>query len=271
MIRSVGIIGFGFVGGAVSAFSAIKQVNIYDINRREYNSPEDRKAAYSSDVVFINVPTDLINGRLDTSIVMSCVQDYIDCRDRKDNTVVIKSTIPVGLCNIIKNKFDLNNIVFNPEFLTQRTALADFISQKEVYLSGAPEHTSHIKRLYKEFFNYHQNFDVIFFETKNHEQVELLKLARNSYYALKVSFCNNIYNLCQKNDIDYESFRNCFSNGEWVINQHTYVPGPDGKLGFGGKCLPKDVTELLNFASQSGVEFKMLEETIKFNEKQRTR
>jgi UDP-glucose 6-dehydrogenase len=96
-------------------------------------------------------------------------------------------------------------------------------------------------------------------------------LARNSYYALKVSFCNNIYNLCQKNNIEYESFRNYFSNGEWVIDQHTYVPGPDGKLGFGGKCLPKDVTELLNFASQNGVEFKILEETMKFNETQRTR
>jgi UDP-glucose 6-dehydrogenase len=148
MIKSVGIVGFGFVGGAVSAFDAIKQVNIYDINHTEYNSPQDKFQAYNSDVIFISVPTDLIDGRLDTSIVMSCMQDYIDCRIRQNNTVVIKSTIPVGLCTAIKNKFDLNNVVFNPEFLTQRTALADFISQKEVYLSGSPNHTSQIKRFF---------------------------------------------------------------------------------------------------------------------------
>ena len=126
MIKTVGIIGFGFVGGAVGSLAAIKQINIYDVNRSRYNSEDMRSEAYNSDVVFINVPTNLIKGRLNTSIIASCMEDYIKCRRRTDNTIVIKSTIPVGLCATLKNQFDLNNIVFNPEFLTQRTALQDF-------------------------------------------------------------------------------------------------------------------------------------------------
>ena len=268
-IETIGIIGFGFVGAAVNALACIKPTNIYDINNKQYNSQQYKRDAYNSDIVFISVPTDLVNNRIDTSIVITCIKDYIDVRERQDNIIVIKSTLPVGVCNNIKNEFDLNNIVFNPEFLSQRTALEDFITQQEVYLAGPREHTFKLMELYIDFFNHHRTYNTVFVETEHYEQIELLKLTRNAYYALKVSFCNNIYNLCEKNGIIYESLRKYFSNGEWVESQHTHVPGPDGKLGYGGKCLPKDTVELLNFAQQSGVEFSLLEEAVKFNEKQR--
>ena len=269
MIDSIGIVGYGFVGSAIGAFSSIKEVNIYDINKKDHNSRTAKFNAYNSSVIFISVPTNPLDGRLDTSIVEACLKDYKRLNERPHTTLVIKSTLPVGFCDEMATNLELSNLVFNPEFLTQRTAHEDFIGQKEVYLAGAPLHTAILKKLYQEFFDHCGHKDVQFFETPFYSYVELLKLVRNSFYALKVSFCNNIYNLCGILKVDYNIFRTYFTHGEWVEEQHTQVPGPDGKCGYGGACLPKDTLELLNFARHHNINFKMLEEAIYFNQTQR--
>ena len=109
------------------------------------------------------------------------------------------------------------------------------------------------------------------FETEHWEEIELLKLSRNSFYGLKVSYCNHLYNLCESIGVDYSIFREHFSRGEWVGPQHTVVPGPDGKFGYGGKCLPKDSIELLNSCKKQGIMFEMLEKSIDFNALQRSK
>ena len=266
---TIGLIGYGFVGKAVGQLKDIFETYIYDLANTEYKSLKHMKNAYNADVVFVNVPTDLKEGRLDVSIIESCIQDFTEENQNSDSVIVIKSTVPAGTCEILSQRYRLNNIVFNPEFLSQRTAMEDFISQKELYLAGKKENTLKIKRLYKTFFDYKENHDVEIFETQNWSEVELLKLARNAFYGLKVSYCNYLYNLCEKENIDYDSFREHFARAEWVGEQHTMVPGPDGKFGYGGKCLPKDSTELLNFCKKNGILFEMLDKSIEFNKKQR--
>ena len=267
-INNIGIIGHGFVGKAVNQFNAVYDTNIYDLHNPIYNSDKHKENAYNSDIVFINVPTDLQDNRLDTTIVENCIRTYSEIGN-KNNIIVIKSTIPVGTCSELSKKYDLNNIVFNPEFLTQRTALADFINEKELYLAGDKKYTQNVKKAYEKFFNFHNNLDVEIIETPIWEEVELLKLARNTFYSMKVGYCNHLYNLCEKLNISYEKFRLHFSRGEWVGAQHTMVPGPDGKLGYGGKCLPKDSIELLNYFKKQDIMFEMLEKSIDFNKKQR--
>jgi len=270
---NVGIIGHGFVGKAIATVDCIANINIYDIAQEEYNSRESKIKAYTSDIVFISVPTDLNrNNRLDISILYECMSDYKNIASKSclnNNTIVIKSTVPIGTCEELQETFNLNNIIFNPEFLTQRTAKQDFIHQKEIYLAGNKEHTSRAVLLYQDFFNYHDNKDYVFFEALNHKEFELLKLARNTFYGMKVSYCNYLYNLCKTIDVNYDSFRENFAHNEWVGSQHTYVPGPDDKLGYGGACLPKDSVELLNFFKKQGIIFDMLENSIDFNIKQR--
>lgn len=264
----IGIVGYGFVGKAVGQFKDVFPTYIYDPYNLDYKSSKHAKSAYNADIVFISVPTDLSDGRLDISILESCIQDFKDLNETKSSTLVIKSTIPVDTCNYLSNKFDINNIVFNPEFLTQRTAMEDFINQEEVYLAGLRDHTIKVSKAYEIFFDHHGNNTKIF-QTENYKEIELLKLARNTFYSVKISYCNNLYNLCKKQNIDYSSFRKHFARAEWVGDQHTHVPGPDGKFGYGGKCLPKDSTELLNFCRKNDIMFNMLEESIKFNTQQR--
>ena len=271
MKTAVGIIGYGFVGRAVGTFENIVEVNVYDVALEEFNSTESKKKAYNSDIIFVNVPTDLNSDeRLDASIIYECMRDY-KLENTKWNTIVIKSTIPVGFCDELKSFFGLDNIVFNPEFLTQRTAIQDFMFQKEIYLAGNWRHTSRVKSLYREYFDFYKNKEYQFFETQDYKEYELLKLSRNTFYGIKVSYCNYIYNLCEKLDIDYDSFKEHFARGEWVGKQHTMVPGPDGKFGYGGKCLSKDSIELLNYSKKQGIMFDMLKESINFNIHQRNK
>ena len=269
-MNNIGIIGFGFVGKAVNQIDAVCEVNIYDLHN-DYNTLEHKRKAYNSDIIFINVPTNLKDGRLDISIIEDCIHEYKNYNLRLDPTLVIKSTIPVGTCRELSQRFNLTNIVFNPEFLSQRTAMQDFINEQELYLAGPKAHTTKIKHLYEEFFGYHENYDVEIFETENWEEIELLKLARNTYYGLKVSYCNYLYNLCETVGIDYNTFRSHFARNKWVGNQHTFVPGPDNKFGYGGKCLSKDSIELLNFFKKQDIIINMLEESIDSNKKQRNK
>jgi len=269
-MNDVGIVGFGFVGKAVSQLSVVANLQIYDPNNQNYNSTDHIVKTYNCDIIFVNVPTDLQNGTLNTSILEECLVRYKELNNHS-STIVIKSTIPVGTCDMLSKKYNLDNIVFNPEFLTERTAMQDFVNETELYLSGPKEHTQKVKELYSKFYNHHNNKNIQFFETEKWEEIELLKLARNTFYSLKVSYCNHIFNLCEKKDIDYSNFRKHFARAEWVGEQHTMVPGPDGKFGYGGKCLPKDSTELLNFSKKQDIMFEMLEKSIEFNNTQRSK
>ena len=267
----IGIIGFGFVGKAVGQLKSVGNVQIYDPNIQEHSSTKNKNQAYNSDFIFIGVPTNLKNGNLDTSILETCFVTYKEFNVNDDSTIIVKSTIPVGTCRVLSEKYNLNNIVFNPEFLTERTAMQDFINESELYLAGSKQHTSKVKKMYEKFYDYHKNYSLEFFETENWEEVELLKLARNTFYGMKVSYCNHLYNLCESVGVDYSHFREHFARGEWVGQQHTMVPGPDGKFGYGGKCLPKDSIELLNFCKKQDIMFEMLQRSIEFNAVQRSK
>lgn len=270
-IETVGIIGYGFVGKAVGQLSAIRDLAIYDLNNDKYKSVEQKIKAYNADIIFINVPTNLKDGRLDTSILKECLFAYLAHNVERKSTVIIKSTVPVGTCRDMSKKLHIDEIVFNPEFLTERTAMEDFINEKELYLAGPNKHTERVKKLYSQFYEYHKNHSLEIFQTEKWEEIELLKLARNTFYSLKVSYCNYLYNFCEVNGVDYSHFREHFSRGEWVGQQHTFVPGPDGKFGYGGKCLPKDSTELLNSFKKKDIMFEMLEKSIDFNASQRSK
>jgi UDPglucose 6-dehydrogenase len=267
--KQIGIIGYGFVGQAAAQLKDVFPTNVYDPHNPEYKSLKHRESAYNADVIFINVPTDLKDGRLDISIIESCIQDFKKENRNNNSVIVIKSTVPAGTCIKLSSYYKLDNLVFNPEFLSQRTAMEDFVNQKELYLAGQKENTLKVKKIYEQFFDYHENYDVEIFETKNWSEIELLKLARNAFYGLKVSYCNYLYNLCEKIDVKYSTFREHFMRAEWVGQQHTMVPGPDEKYGFGGKCLPKDSIELLNFYKKNDIIFEMLKNSIDFNKVQR--
>ena len=139
-----------------------------------------------------------------------------------------------------------------PEMLTERTAYEDFCSQPMIY-------TGEIALLSKIFK------DKIYIEMSNIE-AEISKYAHNVFGALKVTYFNGIYEYCQKLGIDYENVHKGVLLSGYINKPHTDVPGPDGKLGYGGKCFPKDVNAFIESLKGSELQ-KLLEIVPVLNEK----
>lgn len=258
----IGIAGFGFVGKAVGNFAVIGTVEVYDPYIEEYK--DNIEKTMQQDYVFVCVPTNTTeDGQLDISIVRKVARLWRSY-SKPSSILIIKSTVPVGTTIMLQKELGTNRIVFNPEFLTERTANINFMTADEVILGGDPACCREVKMLYQRLLG-----DRIRYTMPDATTAELIKLARNSLYAVKVEFMNEIRDLCDAAGIDYGRFREAFvhnGNNAWVADQHTYVPGPDGHRGFGGKCFPKDTKGLLAVFRILGCDAPVLASTIDTNE-----
>ena len=99
------------------------------------------------------------------------------------------------------------------------------------------------------------------------KEAEMIKMFKNCFLSTKVSFCNEIYQFCQIKGINYENVRKLSANDDRIHHSHTYVPGPDGKKGFGGTCFPKDINSLRYEMKKTGMEPYVINSIIERNEK----
>lgn len=141
----------------------------------------------------------------------------------------IRTTILPGTSKALSDETG-RTVYHMPEFLTERTYLEDFKWQPMVF-TGAPEHIELLKKL----FPGKKHIDM------SSEEAEMVKYAHNVFGALKVTYFNCIYDLCQKRGLDYGKVREGVLGSTYINATHTQVPGPDAKRGMGGKCFPKDV------------------------------
>ena len=264
-LHNIGIIGRGFVGSAVGAgmsdstgFSS--KIRVYDKDEsKSTHSLED--VVNKSSIVFISVPTPTTkSGIIDLSIVESLFESISKMSSNNDCVFLLRSTVVPGTTETLANKFPKLNIVFNPEFLTERSAFFDFINQSRVILGGKKEHTEKVKNLYKVRFGSH--LPVI--ET-SYETAELIKYMNNLFFATKVSFLNEMYEVASKMDIDWETAVEGFVLDGRIGHSHLSVPGPDGKFGFGGSCFPKDIQAFIDFSKSLGLNPSVLEGAWKTN------
>ena len=238
----VGIIGNGFVGEAQAfAFSSIADVYIFDINPlKSVNLLED---IHNCDYVFICVPTPMLK---DGSQDISYVEDVFKSTTSKP-IYILKSTVIPGTTENLNKKYPNLKIVFSPEFLTERTAKLDMLTQARIIIGGNNQHTSEVKKLFlKRFKNKH----IIETDSKT---AELVKYMNNTFFATKVSIMNEFKLLCDRIGANWDDALNGFASDGRVGDSHLNVPGHDGKLGYGGTCFPKDVKALLSYSKSLGV------------------
>lgn len=250
----VGIIGQGFVGTALKeAFSPHYEVLTYDKFRDDLSTrPNITAISYECSIIFICVPTPMSSdGSCDTSIVED-VCDLIDFGigatyppDVDEKIVVIKSTVPPMTTkkqnNSIKSPIE---IVFNPEFLVERTAVEDFKNTKRVVLGGSAKATSVLKQFYLKVFP-----EAEIFET-DPTTAEFVKYITNCFLAVKVSLANEFALLCESCGIEYDKVIEYATYDERLGKSHWSVgsSSPDRKLGFGGSCFPKDLNAIIAVA-----------------------
>jgi len=264
----IGIVGNGFVGSSVAfGFSpqtgCDAEVKIYDKDESKsthtlYDTIND------SDYIFLSVPTPSNqDGSISLDIIDKVFEDIDNVLDyKKDNqpVILLRSTVTPGTTKKIQCKYPKMGIVFNPEFLTERSAKFDFINQSRFIVGGSWGDTQRVKHLYQ--WRFGKSIPVI---TTNYETAELIKYMNNCFFATKVSFLNEMYQIAEKCGANWEEAIEGFVRDGRIGHSHMNVPGPDGKLGFGGSCFPKDIQAMINFSESLGISSDVLKGTWKKN------
>ena len=266
-MSKIGIIGNGFVGSAIlhGFILHVDDIMIYDKNpKRSTHSMND--LVRESDVIFICVPTPMFeSGECDLSIVESVVGELSQYREIKRKVVVIKSTVVPGTVESLASKYPKMNFVFNPEFLTERKARLDFINTSRIVLgSNKPLASDIVEDIYRQRFPYTPIIKTDF------GTAQLIKYMANCFFATKVSFMNEMYQICDAIDGDWKKAMEGFITDGRIGNSHIDVPGHDGDLGFGGKCFPKDLNALIRKAESLGLDPSVMKGAWEKNREVRT-
>jgi UDPglucose 6-dehydrogenase len=267
MKTNIGIIGQGFVGNAV--YQGLKEtfnVLTYDKFIDEKSNSHLGEIVQKCDVIFVCVPTpmDMSTGECYTGIVESVVNDVdiLAARFDKFPTLVLKSTVPPGTVDYI-NQYIASNcrMVFNPEFLTEANAVNDFLNQNRIIIGG--KNTEAVVDVFKQAF---PNTDI---RVTDASTAEMVKYTTNCFLSTKVSFANEMYDICQGLHIPYDEMVDLAKLDTRLGNSHWMVPGPDGDRGYGGHCFPKDMTALRYVASQIPVKTTTLDGAAQTNNRVR--
>ena len=237
----IGIIGQGYVGTALKEgfqdFYQVETFDKYDIAKS--TQPNISDVVGLSDVLFVCVPTPMKNdGTCYTGIVEEVIREIN--QEANGQIVVIKSTIPPGTTDRLNEEYVHTTTIFNPEFLTEANFIQDFKNQNRIILGGDRKGTNKVRQIYSRIF---PNATIVKTGAKH---AEMVKYFTNCFLATKVSFANEMYNICKQLDIDYDKVVEYAIYDERLGKSHWAVPGPDGDFGFGGHCFPKDLSAIIN-------------------------
>ena len=253
----IGIVGQGYVGTAIKeVFSKHYEVDTFDLDESKRDVDYIEDIIDRNDIIFVCVPTPMKkDGSCDTSIVEGVVGELNALaltRQCSDRIIVIKSTIPPGTTERLDKECEFISIIFNPEFLTEANYLEDFKNQNRIILGGKRPATTKVKQVYSKVL---PKTKVI---KTGSTHAEMVKYFTNTFLATKVSFANEMYQICGRLGIDYDKVVEYATYDERLGKSHWVVPGPDGHYGFGGSCFPKDINALI----QLGLELDMTPEVL---------
>ncbi len=219
-----------------------------------------------ADVIFLALPTPPgADGTADLSAIIKVARNLSVLINRY-TVIVDKSTVPVGTAEQVSEVLgthldsELFEVVSNPEFLKEGTAVADFMKPDRIVIGAESERARSIMtELYQPFVR--QGNPIIQMDLRS---AEMTKYAANSYLATRISFMNEIANLCERAGANVDHVRKGMGSDARIGNRFLF-PG----IGYGGSCFPKDVQALVRTAEEYDYEFSILKSVIGVNEKQR--
>ena len=267
-MNKIGVVGNGYVGGALAhGFSPAStgkcEVKVYDVLPERSLDTLD-ETVNGSDYIFVSVPTPMNkNGSISLKYIDEVFKNINGINRRSDNIIILKSTVVPGTTEKLQEKYPSLNIVFNPEFLTEKSARLDFINQDRVVLGGDKINTSKVAELFNERFKYCHIIQT------DYNTAEIINYFSNIFFAVKVSYANEMKLLCDAVGANWDTALEGFVADGRIGDSHLNVPGPDGKNGFGGSCFPKDINALMSLAKDVGVDVNTIKGAWKTNLKVR--
>lgn len=258
---NIGIIGQGFVGSAIKE-GLKKQYEIltYDIDNYKCNSSH-KNVCLNSEILFVCLPTPMrVDGSCDTRILESAIDEIYSecCKIGNFPTLILKSTIPPGTTKRIDKKYKDMTVLFSPEFLTEANSFEDFKNQSRIII-GVPNYNNtrvslegeKVKKMFRKVFK-EENTKI---QIASSDEAEMCKYFINCFLATKVIFANQMYDMCNSFDLDYDIVKFLALLDPRIGKSHMMVPGPDGDRGFGGHCLPKDLSAMIKFGTDNDVPY----------------
>jgi UDPglucose 6-dehydrogenase len=247
------VVGGGVVGTAIRKLCGPETV-IYDV-RPEPGYTQNKDEVNACDVAFIAVPTPMADdGSCNTAIVEEVVS-WVTCP-----LIIIRSTVAPGTTDRLAARYR-KNLVFQPEYLGETPAhvFGNMAEREFIVLGGPPELTSRAADFYKHYYNSYVRF--YFCDAKT---AEVAKYMENAFYAVKVTFVNEFYEIARAHGVNFDILREVWLADTRISRDHTFVY-PFAR-GFSGKCLPKDCRAIIQSSIQHGYTPKFLQACLAANE-----
>ena len=247
----IAIAGYGFVGKAYyEVFKNYHKLEIVDpaYKEKKISEIDSLKAV----ICCVGTP-EYKDGSCDGTSVFQVLEDTPD-----SIPVLIKSTISIDIWNQIQERYPNKKVAFSPEFLRAATAAEDLSNSSMFILSG--NGVDFWRKFYKKRFT---KAKIHLYST---EEAILIKYFRNSYLATKVSFFNQVYDLCEKYDVNFDCVRQGVCDDTRIGHSHSFVDSDFGR-GWNGFCFPKDTAALIKIAKNKKVDLSLIQEAVDYNRK----
>lgn len=237
----VGIIGMGMVGGAVAA-ATTKNCVLATYDKYKPNLSANTNSIFQSDIIFVCVPTPTNQGVQDIAeLITVCLQLS---QVGFNGVVAVKSTVLPGTMGLLQKRFTDLRLVHNPEFLSEKTAHADFKNQKDVLVSGNMKDAAAVTD-----YCFTVGINANIWYNADFTVTEAAKYIHNCSLPVILSLLNEMYDVFGDEVYkDAIEMAHLFGN----VPRHHKVPGPDGLRGWGGMCFPKDTIAFYIWARSKG-------------------
>lgn len=247
----IAIAGYGFVGKAY--YEVFKNYHRLEIIDPAYNTKKIEQVNDLEAVVCCVGTPQSADGTCDGTYIFQ-VLDATPAHV----PVMIKSTISIDIWKQIQNKYSNRKVAFSPEFLKAATAIDDLANSNMFIISG--NGVDYWRKFYK------KRFPKAKIHLYSAEEAILIKYFRNSFLATKVSFFNQVYDLCETYGIDYDCVRQGVCDDTRIGHSHSFVDNTFSR-GWGGLCFPKDTAALIEMAKNKNVELSLIEQAVGYNQR----